>query len=311
MSPESYSSDLVSVVIPCYNHGKYLAQAIESVLKQSYQSYEIIVVDDGSTDNSKKVAQSYPAVRYLYQQNQGPSMARNTGIDKSIGRFLVFLDADDWLFPDALKINIKYLLENEEAAFVSGSHQKVNNDGVILEEGKWVVREDPYLHLLQGNYIGMHATVMYRRSVLEKIKFDVSLRLCEDYDVYLKITRKYPVIHHEVTIAAYRIHDSNTSVNIPRMLEAALKVLERQRDKLLNERELVNYKNGLEIWENYYCGLLYNELLFKPFSFLSAKKEELATLKKFHLRLYLKLLRLNTLMAIKNKLGLGPKGLFV
>lgn len=91
-------SSLVSVVITCYNHGQYLARAIESVLSQNHKETEIIVVDDGSTDDTKSVAQNYPNVKYVYQSNQGLSVARNTGIDYSSGAYLVFLDADDWLF---------------------------------------------------------------------------------------------------------------------------------------------------------------------------------------------------------------------
>src|SRR5262245_20604446 len=93
---------LVSVIIPCYNHAHYLGEAIESVLAQTVQDFEIIVVDDGSTDSTADVAARYPRVRYVRQNNQGLSAARNTGIKHGLGRFLVFLDADDLLLPGAL-----------------------------------------------------------------------------------------------------------------------------------------------------------------------------------------------------------------
>src|SRR5687767_1956410 len=87
---------VVSVVVTCYNHGRFLADAIQSLIRQTYNKIEIIVVDDGSTDNTASVASSFPEVKYLHQPNAGLSAARNTGIHNSTGSFLVFLDADDW-----------------------------------------------------------------------------------------------------------------------------------------------------------------------------------------------------------------------
>src|SRR5215217_62523 len=106
-SPEKSERDeprepLVSVVIPCYNQAHFLKEAIESVLKQSYAHYEIVVVDDGSTDETSEVASSYEGVRLIRQENRGLAEARNTGIKHSEGDFLVFLDADDRLLPEAL-----------------------------------------------------------------------------------------------------------------------------------------------------------------------------------------------------------------
>ena len=112
--------NLVSVVIPCYDHAQFLAQAIESVLGQSYANFEIIVVDDGSTDNTAEVVKGYSPVRYVYQKNAGRSNARNTGLQQSRGEFLVFLDADDRLLPHALETGVYCMHEHPECAFVSG-----------------------------------------------------------------------------------------------------------------------------------------------------------------------------------------------
>src|ERR671911_2120937 len=111
---------LVSVVIPCYNQAHFLGEAIESVLAQSYPRFEIIVVDDGSTDDTSKVAARYPGVRYVYQNNQGVSAARNSGLARSEGEYVVFLDADDRLLPEALETGLKCLEARPECAFVSG-----------------------------------------------------------------------------------------------------------------------------------------------------------------------------------------------
>ena len=99
----SLKTPLVSVVIPCYNQAHFLGEAIESVFKQTYKHFEIVVVDDGSTDNTSEVARRYSGIRCIEQVNQGLSAARNTGIRESKGEYLVFLDADDRLYPIALE----------------------------------------------------------------------------------------------------------------------------------------------------------------------------------------------------------------
>src|SRR5688500_2053614 len=108
-TPTNVKKGLVSVVIPCYNHGAYLPEAVASVQSQNYPSLEIIVIDDGSTDNTKAVAAGLTGITYFYQPNQGLSAARNAGIRHSKGEFLLFLDADDWLLPEAIETNVKYL----------------------------------------------------------------------------------------------------------------------------------------------------------------------------------------------------------
>ena len=103
----SSTADVVSVVIPTYNSSKFLPVAIESVIDQTHSAIEIIVVDDGSSDDTKLICDRYPAVKYIYQSNQGAASARNTGFRASQGSYLVFLDSDDCLFPEAIEIGLE------------------------------------------------------------------------------------------------------------------------------------------------------------------------------------------------------------
>jgi len=254
---------LVSVIIPCYNHSHYLPVAIESVLKQTYSPLEIIVVDDGSTDSTKKVAQSYDKVIYVYQNNQGLSASRNTGIRKSKGAYLLFLDADDWLYPDAIKINVGYLQQQKNAAYVSGAYDMFNESKNITTAHKREIPAHHYMYLLRENYIAMIATVLFQRWVFDEFLYDVKLKSCEDYDLYLKISRKYSIIHHTEKIAAYRIHSSNMSSNIPVILSSALYVLQRQKQELKNRDERQAYKKGQKFWTSYYTLELYKQLRLK------------------------------------------------
>src|ERR1700754_3941355 len=155
--PDDPPQDLISVVIPCYNHGRYLPDAIDSVLSQNHKNVEIVVVDDGSTDCTKDVVCDRYAndgpVKYIYQRNQGLSAARNTGIDNSNGKYFVFLDADDWLIENALATNMSFLEQNKLAAFVSGGHIIVNDREHIREERSEMVEGNHYNVMLRRNYI--------------------------------------------------------------------------------------------------------------------------------------------------------------
>src|SRR5207247_2136053 len=134
--------------------------------------------------------------------------------------YLVFLDADDRLLPSALEVGVKHLCENPNAAFVSGSHLRIAADGSLLgHPSEPIVREHHYFALLRGNYIGMHAAVMYRRAALDAVRgFDPSLSLCEDYDLYLRLARRFSVCCHDEPVAEYRFHGGNMSQNSAAML---------------------------------------------------------------------------------------------
>src|SRR5919112_3168501 len=120
---------LVSVIIPSYNHAHYLGEAIESVLSQSYRNFEIIVVDDGSTDNTSEVASHYEEVRLVRQENRGLAGARNSGLAEAEGEYLVFLDADDRLLPRALEVNLTELAAHPQCALVAGYQWLIEADG--------------------------------------------------------------------------------------------------------------------------------------------------------------------------------------
>jgi glycosyltransferase involved in cell wall biosynthesis len=299
---ENTTQLLISVIIPCYNRGKYLGKAIESVVSQTYKHYEIVVVDDGSTDSTKSIAESYSFVKYVYQSNQGPSAARNKGIDCSTGNYLIFLDSDDWLLPEALNINLGFLLRNPELAFVSGAHAVFYEDGSKNHEVRTEVIKDNYLSLLESNYIGMIATVLFHRWAFDSIRYDTSLKTCEDYDLYLKIARLYPVMQHTLMIAVYRIHSKNVSGNTIIMLENALFVLNRQKASLRNRKERKAFKNGQILWRSYYSQLIYNDLNLTFYNYHSINKTELIFLKSAQKSLYIKFI-------LKTKLKV-PNGLF-
>jgi len=126
----SINSPLVSIIIPCYNQAHYLAESIESALNQDYPNIEVIVVDDGSTDNTREVAGQYN-ITYIHQENQGRSVARNHGISKSTGEFLIFLDSDDRLLPLAVQHGMDCIVHHQECGFAYGRYRLIKKDGVV------------------------------------------------------------------------------------------------------------------------------------------------------------------------------------
>ena len=248
-------TNLVSVIIACHNHGQFLGQAIESVLAQSYRNVEIIVVDDGSTDNTGRVATRYRLVRYIYQENAGPSAARNAGLRESHGDFLVFLDADDRLLPNALDIGVSCARAHPECAFVSGHCRVVDSNGAILASPRQLqVERDHYLQLLRGGaYIWCPATVLYQRQIFDFVHgFDPACRV-EDYDLYLRITRDFPVYSHGHVIVEYRQHRSTRSRDVLAVERAALAAHDAQWDFVkANNLYREAYDAGAQFWQNDY-----------------------------------------------------------
>ncbi len=262
VATQSGPDDLVTVVIPCYNGAAYLAEAIQSGLMQSHSSVEVLVIDDGSTDGSAEIAQGYP-VRYIRQANCGLSGARNTGIAQSRGRYLVFLDADDRLLPDAVASGLRVLTEHPECMMAVGSHAFMSAGGLRLR----TVRKDhagrsPYEALLRSNFIEMISSVIFRRSIFDEVAhFNPALRVAEDYDLYLRIARAHPIWCHSAVVAEYRMHDANMSRNSALMLTTTLQVLQSQQSYLGNDcgRQSA-FRTGMRTWRKQYGRKLAAEL---------------------------------------------------
>jgi glycosyltransferase involved in cell wall biosynthesis len=253
---------LVSVIIPCYNGEAFLKEAIESALTQSYQRVEVIVVDDGSTDKSSEIAQTLP-VRYIQQEHRGLTASRNLGIVKSRGSYIVFLDADDRLKPDAIKTGLRVLEQHPECAMTVGDHLFLSEDGSHLSDShKDCLLTSHYEALLKSNFIEMISSVLFRRSALDEVGgFDTDLRVAEDYDLYLRIARVYPICCHQAVVAEYRLHKSNASHNSELMLTTTLRVLQSQARYIRGDaRRLFAFLEGNRNWRKQYGRQLASEL---------------------------------------------------
>ena len=256
-------TDLVSVIIPCYNQSQFLSDAIESVLRQTYSPCEMIVVNDGSADDTSEVAARYPGVRCVTQENQGLSAARNTGLGSINGSFLVFLDSDDRLLPNGIESGITCLNAHPECAFVYGHLTLIAANGSPLPTPKQVcVDSNHCLELLRRDYIWTPGVVMYRRAIFESIVgFDTLIDACADCDLNIRLARDWPVYCHGEVVLEYRKHAASMSKNPGLMLKTSLAAHRAQLTYVKGNRRYEEAsKIGKRAAQDYFGKRLINEV---------------------------------------------------
>jgi SAM-dependent methyltransferase len=248
----------VAVVITTYNHAHFLAEAIQSVLDQTRPADEIVVVDDGSSDDPAAVVAAYPRLRLLRQSNSGLAAARNAGLDALRSDKVIFLDADDRLLPCAIAAGLACFAAAPASTFVYGAYRNVDARWrPITPVTHHPVGAQPWRDLLRGNLIGMHATVMYDRVRLAAGgAFDPTVRRCEDYDAYLRLARDGVITPHPQLVAEYRRHDANMSLQSHEMLDWALRVHARQHGtaRAQGAAALGDWRHGRRSWRRHYAG---------------------------------------------------------
>lgn len=245
---------LVSVIIPCFNQAHYLEESIESALGQTHGHLEVVVVDDGSSDNTGEVARRYPGLTVVRQDNRGLAVARNVGLEASRGEYVVFLDADDLLRPHAVASGLAVLEAEPSCALAVGRFDYMDAQGEPLPTPRWA---DPgrehFAALLRANYVGPPASALHRRSALEEVGgFDVGLRAAEDYDLYLRIACTRAIRAHNPIVANYRLHGRSMSRDPALMLDSVLRVLRRQRRAARRAGLGHAYRDGIRFWRRYY-----------------------------------------------------------
>lgn len=240
---------LISVVIPVYNGQAFVAQAIESVLAQTWPRVELIVVNDGSTDRSAEVIARYADRLVLVEQeNQGVAAARNAGIQRAQGDLVALLDQDDWWRPEKLARQAPLLLSNPRVGLV---HTAVDHYDQARQE--WVGPLNPqarpellvgscFRRLLMDNQI-YNSTVLLRMEALRQVGLcDLSIRgnTVQDYDLWLRIARRWELAYVPETLVAFRIHTTQGTWDRRLMLSEEGRLLERilAEEKLCNDPEL-------------------------------------------------------------------------
>lgn len=206
----------VSVIIPTYNRGPLVQRAIESVLNQTFKDYELIVVDDGSTDDTRERIQLYKdAVRYIYQENRGPSAARNTGILNAKGKYIAFCDSDDRFLPQKLKRQMQFLNDHADCRFLYTWYYNVNEQGEITKLRKPLScksREHLQYCLFTRQFTIRTSTVLMRKSCFEKAGlFNERYLYSQDWDMWLRLARYYRGYCLQEPLSEYWLHGDNRS----------------------------------------------------------------------------------------------------
>ena len=239
----------VSVIVPTYNCATYLPDAIDSVLAQTFKDFEIIIVDDGSTDNTREVVKKYGLqIKYIYQENKGPSAARNLGIQSSNGQYIAFLDSDDIWLPQKLELQMNEFLKSPSTGLVTCGRYNIDSNGALQEclcDISYISRTKALDLFLTKNILhGGNSQVVIKRECLDKVGlFDEELHVAEDWDLWLKICKQYDFKGLNKPLVKIRIRENSQSSYGDKNLKNELKYLDRIfADSVFKRRWIIKRK---------------------------------------------------------------------
>jgi glycosyltransferase involved in cell wall biosynthesis len=236
-------SPKVSVIIPTYNRAHLLPRAIQSVLDQTYQDCEIILVDDGSTDNTKRVVNNFKDGRIKYirhNKNKGASAARNTGIRESRGKYVAFQDSDDEWFSNKLEQQIEAFADAspEVGVVYSGFYRVETDKKVYLPSGRFPKKEgNIHKEILKGNFVGT-PTVLVKRECFENTKyFDEDLPALEDWELWIEFSKYYSFKYIDKPLLCAYTTPNSVNLNQRNMLKAHEIILLKHLDDFSENRK--------------------------------------------------------------------------
>jgi len=186
----------ISVVIPTYDKAQYLGEAIESVLNQTYKNIEIIIIDDGSKDNTQEVVKSFndPRILYIWQSNQGEVVARNRGIQESNGKYIAFLDSDDLWLKEKLQKQVDFMEKSKEIGLLGTGCYEIANNGKILGQKRFSSSNNVLQKKLIKFNPFIHTSVMIRKNVFDKVSwYNKNFQESQDYELWLRIAKNYKI----------------------------------------------------------------------------------------------------------------------
>ena len=246
---------IVSVIITFYNQERFIRDTVLSATRQTYPRVEIIIVDDGSTKPVTPLLADMPGVTILRTPNSGCPAARNFGFRHSTGDYLVFLDGDDQLLPDAVASQLRMLQCHPDAVLAFGAAQYINGCGEKINSPPFCrAKNDYFLMLLESNPIACPGAAMItRESFVKAGLFDESFFVVEDYDLYLRLLRKASAIRHPEYVVLYRRHTDNLSKDMPRMLRSVHQALDKiEASGNLTTSQRRRLKHGRKRWTYMY-----------------------------------------------------------
>ena len=284
----------VSVIIPTYNSARYVTDAVESVLGQSFDDLEVLVIDDGSTDETEKVMSGYGApVRYIRQANGGVAAARNRGISESRGRFVAFLDADDVWLPFKLERQLEAISQrsNNRACYSAFTVATSELKPAVIYRSK---DQGHFLEALltSGNIVGTPSTVICERELLDEAGgFDPALSYGADWDLWLRLAVLTEFCYVDEPLVFYRQHGANMSLSAPLVESDSLLVLEKGfgmeklSESLRGKKRAALARNYMVLAGTYFHARLYKDFLRCAARSVAMDIRQLAYLAGFPLRI--------------------------
>ena len=241
MLPTSATSPpLVSIVICYFNRPEYIQDSIESALNQTHSAIEVIVVDDGSTEEAHRVLLTIPGPTIIRQENGGVAVARNRGLTAARGEYIIFLDHDDRLLPNAVESHLRAIAGKVPPGLIFAAVREIDKAGRVTGQPYVCApRRNYYSSMLESNPIHCPAAAMItRKAFLAVGGMDPEVAPSEDYDLYLRLAKQYPVIRHAGLVAEYRIHDTNVSRDRAKMIHSTNAVFDKlERTTTLSPKE--------------------------------------------------------------------------
>jgi glycosyltransferase involved in cell wall biosynthesis len=237
---------LVTVLMPCYNSSDYLESCIESILSQSYANFELLIVEDGSTDDTPKILKKYQDKRIRCITNivnKGVTFSLNKGLKLAKGEYLARMDADDIMLPNRLALQVDFMEKNPDYGMVGGWHEVINQKGRVIQKlERFTDHNQLKLQMLFSNPF-MHPAITIRTKLLKQLKYNEKFELCEDYELWTRVSSVAKVANLPHYLLQYRLHGNNLSNSNGELLKKNLSVLiTRELDKLKvahNNEELV------------------------------------------------------------------------
>jgi glycosyltransferase involved in cell wall biosynthesis len=233
-----------SIVIPTYNSVDKLLQAIQSISSQNFQNFELIVVDDGSTDNTQNVVENMN-LRYIRKKNGGPASARNLGIREAKGEYICLLDADDRFMEE--KLSLFFTACQSGAVFIYSDALYIdekNKKEYLFSARVAFCTGFCWKELMKNNFI-VASTVAIKKEIFEEVGFfdeKKELKFVEDYDLWLKIAKKYPLYYIDTPLTKYYIHQQNNSRNTKRTLYSLIFIYKKWAlNSFIALKQLVKY----------------------------------------------------------------------
>jgi len=203
---------IISICIPTYNRKDYLKETLDSISAQSYKDYEIVIVDDGSTDGTTEMIRQIDLpVRYYWQENAGDAAARNKLIELAQGKYITFIDSDDLLMPDALERMMEVITCQKEDVVVYGPYLRIDENGNICGRCRRRLHSGYVTKYLFQDIFIHSCGSMFPRRILQHEAFDTSLKVCSDYDLWLRLSLKYRFIALPEPTFKRRRHSGNIS----------------------------------------------------------------------------------------------------